>query len=412
MMNLSDIEAVLRRVDPPSVARFLSKRGYKRTGGKAGVVDVFAGTTGDVLLLPLKQDDRDYARRLHELAELFTTATTTLDDVVGSIVLPDSDIFRYRIETPETAWGHLRLNYTHEAMHALFDLLQYTAAGVSSQRTDYRNVSESAKAFAEQCRFGQTEYGSFVLKVFCPTNPIGVRDDLGEPFGRVTTRAVVENLVFLAGEKSEDPSEPLPPTLNRNVASAVERLRPRVTLGATTEVRMRYSPLTDETPGLVAPVVPSIEEVASLDLGPFIFSRAQRVRDRLKKAEEFERELLRGHITDLHKDRPTSEHEQSHEVTLEVKFGLSWRQLRVRLLPRQYRDAMHWQDQNLLIDVDALIDKRSRVWSVAQIFGFRPADRGEGGPGLFDAPNPDPPPTLIEGEGERPNPPALPPPAQ
>lgn len=383
-MNLSDIEAVLRRVGPDAVARYLVKKGYKRSGGKAGAVDVFAGLSGEVLLLPLKQDDRDYARRLHEIAELFTDANTTLDDVVGSMVLPDSDIFRYRIETPETAWGHLRLNYTHEAMHALYDLLQYTAAGVSSQRTDYRNVSESAKAFAEQCRFGQTEYGSFVLKVFCPTNPVGAKDDVGEPFGRVTTRAVVENLVFLAGEKYEDPSEPLPPTLNRNVASAVERLRPRISLGVTTEVRMRYTALPDATPGLVAPVVQPQEEFAVLDLGPFIFSRAQSVRDRLKKAEEFEREILRGHITDLHKDRPTDATEQSHEVTLEVKYGTSWRQLRVRLMPKQYRDAMRWQDQNLLIDVDGVVDKRSRVWSVSQLFEFRPVDRSADAPGLFD----------------------------
>lgn len=410
-MNLSDIEAVLKRVDPASVARFLTKRGYRRTGGKEGVVEVFAGTSGDVLLVPLRQDDRDYPRRLHELAALFTTSTTTLDDVVGSIVLPDSDIFRYRIETPETAWGHLRLNYTHEAMHALYDLLRYTAAGVSSQKTDYRNVSESAKAFADQCRFGQTEYGSFVLKVFCPTNPNGARDEVGEPFGRVTTRAVVENLVFLSSEKSEDPSEPLPPTLNRNVASAVERLRPRVSLGATTEVRMRYAPLMDETPGLV-PVIQQPEETAALDLGPFISSRAQSVRDRLKKAEEFERELLRGHITDLHKDRPSDATEQSHEVTLEVKFGLSWRHLRVRLLPKQYRDAMRWQDQNLLIDVDAVVDKRSRVWSVSQLFGFRPADRGEGGPGLFDVvpAEPDPPPLPQRTDDPKTPPPQLPPP--
>lgn len=383
-MNLSDIEAVLRRIEPESVARFLIKKGYRRTGGKPGIVDVYSGLSDEFLLLPLKPNDRDYARRLHEIAELFTDTNTTLDDVVGSMVLPDSDIFRYRIETPETTWGHLRLSYTHEAMHALFDLLQYTAAGVSSQRTDYRNVSESAKAFAEQCRFGQTEYGSFVLKVFCPTNPIGAKDDVGEPFGRVTTRAVVENLVFLAGERSEDPSEPLPPTLNRNVASAVERLRPRVKLGVTTEIRMRYTALPEVAPGLVMPAVPPREEFAMLDLGPFIFSRAQSVRDRLKKAEEFEREILRGHITDLHKDRPSDATEQSHEVTLEIKYGTSWRQLRARLMPKQYRDAMRWQDQNLLIDVDGVVDKRSRVWSVSQLFEFRPVDRNADASGLFD----------------------------
>lgn len=397
MMNLSDIEGVLRRVDPSAVAQYLLRRGFKRTGGKEGQVDVYTNTSREVLILPLKREASDYARKLRDLIELFTTPTTSLDDVVASIVLPNSDIFRYRIETPETTWGHLRLSYTHGAMHALYDLLQYTAAGVSSQKTDYRRVSESAKAFADQCRFGQTEYGSFVLKVFCPTDPIGAKDELGEPFGRVTTRAVVENLGFLASEKSEDPSEPLPPTLNRKVASAVERLRPQVSLGASTEVRVRYSPLVSPDEVALVQTLPEVvEEVATLDLGPFIFSRAQSVRDRLVKAEEFERELLRGFITELHKDRPTSATEQSHEITLEVKIGTNWRQLRVRLLPNQYREAVRWHDANSQIDVDAVIDKRSKVWSASQLIEFRPTDPGATAPGLFEQP-PDATPPLLPG---------------
>jgi hypothetical protein len=381
-MNLSDIEGVLRRVDPESVAQFLKRRGFRRAGSKPGEVEVFANPASEVLLLPLNREASDYARRLRDLVELFTSDTASVDDVVGAIVLPDSDILRYRIESPETVWGHLRLSYTHEAMHALYDLLQYTAAGVSSQRTDYRRVSESAKAFADQCRFGQTEYGSFVLKVFCPTNPITARDDLGEPFGRVTTRALVENLEFLASEKSEDPSEPLPPTLNRNVASAVERLRPQASLGASTEVRVRYSAL--QPADGVLPMAPPPEEVATLDLGLFVFSRAQSVRDRLKKAREFEREVVRGYITELHKDRPSGANEQSHEITLEVKFGLTWRKLRVRLMPVQYREAVRWHDANLQIDVDAVVDKRSAVWSVSELISFKPTDRAQAGPGLFE----------------------------
>jgi len=122
-----------------------------------------------------------YARRLHDIVELFASLNNTVDDVVGRMVLPDSDVLRYRVETPETTWGQMRLHYTHEAMHAIYDLLQYSAAGVSSKRTDYRRVSEAAKSYAEQCRFGQTEYGSFVLKVFVPVEPFQAKDDVGDP---------------------------------------------------------------------------------------------------------------------------------------------------------------------------------------------------------------------------------------
>lgn len=141
-------------------------------------------------------------------------------------------------------------------------------------------------------------------------------------------------------------------------------------LGATTEVRVRYAPLTSHEALLSTPL-----NTAAIDLGPFIFSRAQSVRDRLKKAEEYEREILRGYIIELHKDRPTSETEQSHEVTLEIRFGAYWRQLRIRLLPSQYREAVRWHDQNSQVDIDAVIDKRSKVWSVAELVDLRPVDK-------------------------------------
>jgi hypothetical protein len=136
------------------------------------------------------------------------------------------------------------------------------------------------------------------------------------------------------------------------------------------------------------PQVATIPEgVATLDLGPFIFSRAQSIYDRLKKAEEFEREIFRGFITELHKDRPAKAAEQSHEITLEVKYGTTWRKLRLRLLPRQYHDAVRWHDQNLQVDVDGVIDKRSAVWSVWQLKDFTPVDPTEDAPGLFQQPD-------------------------
>ncbi len=384
MLELGSIDSIIAAIDPGSVSRYLLKRGYSRVGARAGVAEVFENANGTLLAIPTNKSAADYSRRLRDLLEVFADGRTPLDDVVGTIVLPDADIFRYRIETPESAWGQLQLSYTHEAMHALFDMLRFSAAGVSSRRIEYRGgISESAKLFADQCRFGQTEYGSFVLKVFCPTNPVGVSDadTLAEPFGRQCTRAVLENFGFLASDKADDPSEPLPPTLNRQVATAVHRLQPRVSLGMRTEVALRFAPLS-QPEGSIVPV-PTEDTPQSLDLGPFIYSRAQSVRDRLKKAEEFQRELLRGFIVELHKDRPLPEAEQSHEIKLDVKVGLSRRLVRLRLLPALYHKAVKWHDANREVDLDAVIDKRAHTWTVARLHDLRLADPLADEPGLF-----------------------------
>ena len=122
--------------------------------------------------------------------------------------------------------------------------------------------------------------------------------------------------------------------------------------------------------------------VDALELSPFIYSRARSVQDRLRKAEEFEREALRGYIIELHKDRPTAR-EQSRQIALDVKFGSTRRKVLLRLLPSDYRKAVHWHDTDLEVTLDAVIDKRGHIWSVARLFDLKPLDKSAAGPNLF-----------------------------
>lgn len=365
-MNINILSKMMRNIDPTSVSRFLVRNGYIQEESSQTKIKFYSNSAGITVPLPLQKEAPDYPRRLFDILELFVTDELPIDDVVMSIVLPESDILRYRIETPDTAWGSLRLGYGYEAMQALHSLLKFTAAGVSTANLEYRRVSEDAKAYAQQCRFGQTEYGSYVMKVFCPVRPAGVDYGLlDEPFGRSSTRSVIENLDFLSSEKAEDPQEPLPPTLNRNVAAAVERLKPYIELGSETEFTVRYSSSLNSSPENMPSEKGST--FVNLKLGHFAFSRAKSVKDRLKKSEELQEEVLRGHITTMHKDRPLRDTEQSHEVTLEVKAGAGYRQLRMRLLPAQYRQAIQWHEADEEVVIDAVIDKRSRVWSVYRL---------------------------------------------
>lgn len=352
-------------------------------------MEAYRDSTGRSILLPLDKQLRDYRRRLFEIIDLFAVDELTSDDVLSLIVLPESDIFRYRIETPDASWGSLQLGYTYEATHALFDVLKYTAAGVSSQKRDYTNVSTEAQAFANGCRFGQTEFGSFVLKVYCPVRPPSLPSLDYAAFGRETTKATVENFEFIASEESANPSVPLPASMNRQVASAVHRLKPFTDFG-TSIVAVRYGPRTVmPSPSMPLTIQPPRIEMPErpvhLDLGPFVYSRAQSIRDRLKKAEEFGRETLVGYITDLHKDRPrSSANEQSRQISMEVKYGSAFRKITMRLVAGDYRKAVMWHDNNEQVRVDAVFDKRGKPWTVHELFELAAVDRNTDSAGLFD----------------------------
>jgi hypothetical protein len=389
MHELGNLDSVLAAVTPDQIREFLLRRDFGLVGERAGVLSVFENAQKAVVAVPQDRTDRNYARRLRDILSSFVNDTTPLDDVVASVVLPDHDVFRYRIQTPEATWGHVRLWYASEAMPALFNVLKFTAAGVHSRKLDYTKVGDTPKAFVDQCKFGQTEYGSFVMKVYCPTNPVGAKDVISaEPFGRTTTRALLENFAYLSSDKAESLDEPPPPTMNRQVASAVANLNPQASLGVASEVMLRYSDTKHESDEATIGPDPSPRPGAldRLDLGQFIYSRAASVRDRFAKAEEFGRELLRGFITDLHKDRPNNLGEQSHEITLSVKWEYRTRQVRMRLLPSDYRKAVRWHDDNTEVDLDAKIDKRGHVWTVAEVYSLTPTKAAKEQTKLFPEP--------------------------
>jgi hypothetical protein len=261
-------------------------------------------------------------------------------------------------------------------MHALYDVLRYSAAGAMSNRVDYTNVSEQAKAYTNMCHFGQTEYGSFVLKVFCPTNPLNTSWTAPEePFGRVATRATLDNFEFLSHHESSDPSVPLPAAFNRQVASAVCRLKPESAFFSG-GLHVRFSALSEPGAEELAPKT----EAQQIDFDAFIYGRAQSVYDRLKRAEESQREVLQGYIVDLHKDRPESTDTPKHQITLDVKYGGTWRKVTLRLLPAEYRNAVLWHDTGSRVRLDGVIDRRGHVWSVAVLHDLVPMpDRQETG---------------------------------
>lgn len=374
------IAKILYSFEPSAIGRYLIRAGYSLHGEEKGLAQIYIDESGNSIILPIKKSFRDYISRIKDVIDLLAIDDLTFDDVVGLIASPDSDIFKYRIETPESAWGQLRLWYSYHAMHALFDVFQFTAAGISSQLRNYTNVSGPAKDYANACRFGQTEYGSFIIKVFCPTNPLNTMEDIGEPFGRASTRSVMENLEFVSSIQSEDPSVPLPPTLNSQVASAIERLKPDSDFASTT-AKIRYSPIPLKSTGLM--IVHSSEETQSIHIDPFIYSRARSLKDRLTKAEEYGREIMQGYITDLHKDRPTTI-EPSRQISLEVKFGTSYRKVTMRLLPSDYKNAVNWHDQDELLVIDAVFDKRGRPWTVVELTSLKPVDKSHSSATLFD----------------------------
>lgn len=367
-MNRQSILSMLESLPIEAVLDLLPRFGYRQLEELPGRGFIFSAATGDQLAVTTNKKFRDYASATLDLLESLVNPATSLEDVIALLVLQDCDIYRHKFDDDLARWGSFPLNSFNEAIPALVDLLRFTAAGVYSQRRNYTKLPEPAQAFGQQCRMGQTEQSSYVVKIFCPTNPLRTQliHEQEEPFGRLVTRACVENLAFLSETEASDAySGDLPATMNRNVASAIARLQPMSFHPDASAIVWYSARYTDKT------------ELSTVKINQETYTRAAVVERRLEREAGTERIAFRGYIVDLHKDRPQKRKTISHKITMQVQESTGWRNVSLTLLPSQYRDAVRWHDRNHRVQIDALFDKHATPWHALEIFEFGSLDANQ-----------------------------------
>jgi hypothetical protein len=378
-------ESLLRAIDPLAVRNFLINSGFELSGKQADLAEAYRIDNGPIVILPLQQNSYEYAKLLSSLLEFVGhKMSLPFDDVLGLIARPNSDILRYKIETDESKFGHIRADEIKTATAGLYNTLLNSAQKIARIKNRLQ-IRSSAEAYAGACHFGQTEYGSFVLKVFCPTSDIGARTENSEPYCREVTRGVVENFQFLAQGNVDDPEVPPPQTMSKDVARSIMEMHPATPLTFSAGLSVRFSPLKDLLPN-TQESCRSQAELQEMQFKNHLFERAEKVYQRYRKAEEFQRETLTGFITDLHMDPPTEKKRQDfdiiHQITMELRFGNGTRKVTSRMMPKDYLQAVEWHAQEIEIVLDAVIDKRSNKWVVHDLFGLKPRE-GRSEPKLF-----------------------------
>lgn len=346
------------------VPLLLPRFGYRKVGEILDRGSIFEADNGDQIAVPTNPRFRDYAPALLGVLESIVSPATELDDLLTMLALPQCDIYRHRFEDPISNLGSFPLVKFSEIIPALLDFMGYTAAGVFSHRRSYTKLPPPAEIFENGCRVGQTERGSYVVKLFCPTNPLGQQPILpeGEPFGRLVTRACLENLAFLGDPDEGIYEAELPVTLNKNVASAIAKLKPNSFL-PNAAAMLWFSASEGASP-----------QTGTAQIDDRTFARAADVEKRLTNQTGLERLSLKGYIIDLHKDSPRHKASISRRVTLEVRYGESFRHATVNLLPIEYRQAVRWHDREQQVKIDALFDLRRRPMQSVELFHLESLD--------------------------------------
>ena len=107
---------------------------------------------------------------------------TPVPEVLNDLLMPPSDVLRFRIDEPETESGIVPFLQGIELLEgARKALLASACSVVQPQRFHPRLSRAEAEQLLQACRLGQTERGSFTAVIACPLDAVGGDPIQGKP---------------------------------------------------------------------------------------------------------------------------------------------------------------------------------------------------------------------------------------
>jgi hypothetical protein len=189
-------------VAPTSVMAYLRARGWQQRPSyteRATIWTLADEEDQDAyeILLPLSKDVRDFRLRMAEVLRTLEVAEQRpAAQIIDDLQAATADVVRIRLHTPGLGGGALPLEVGARLFPQARELLLAAACGAIEPRAVYRaRRPRAANEYLQRVQLGQTESGSYVIKLYSPV-PMALsgNDEVDEPFERQLTRTLYRAL--------------------------------------------------------------------------------------------------------------------------------------------------------------------------------------------------------------------------
>ena len=201
MMGLNNKqEDLIREISPIRVRKYLLGTGWKEDSNKFDSINLFyyGHKIEEQILLPINIEFIDYSRRIKELIEKLSKIENRNEiEIFNELLLPASDVIRFRIDNKDTKSGNLPLMDGINLLPNVKQMLYASAMSLKKPNTYFKMLKDKdVEKFINSCMWGQTERGSFVASVICPIDQqmSVTMDKRANNFGRETTLNLMNSL--------------------------------------------------------------------------------------------------------------------------------------------------------------------------------------------------------------------------
>lgn len=191
-MDRQKIYSIAKTLSPTAVRQYAQSTGWEPVTGSKRRIWLFKHPTVELVQLQIPMDrDDDIAEALFEVAKrIAEVEQRTIESVIEDLASSGSDVLRYRIISEDIKAGTIPLEGAISLFSGAKQMISAAACSVVNPVTHHpRTDRNDARQLMQHARMGQTEIGSFVLKILCPLDSVKDSPQLSDsqPFTRAVT---------------------------------------------------------------------------------------------------------------------------------------------------------------------------------------------------------------------------------
>jgi len=161
------------KLNPIAVCKYLEQTDWRRFQFKRNDVKVYQIIKNDVfkqVLVPMDKMMIDYKQVMYNVVEnIAELEDKSVEQVMLYLLNPNTDILKIRLSKKNIESGNILFDDAIQLFDSAKKLLAATALDIiNPKKIHYGRIDDSVQQFLNQCRFGQTEIGSYVVSVVCP----------------------------------------------------------------------------------------------------------------------------------------------------------------------------------------------------------------------------------------------------
>lgn len=371
-------------IRPAEVVAYLRARGWKvADDGYQGGVLWELQTEADTLeaFVPMAEGAPDYGTLVHRLVH--TLARVERRDpifILREMKESTSDIIRFRVALDGRESSRLPLSLAPRVFKAAHDVTISAANATMRRRSHYRKWTRDVYEFAQQAEVGQTEPGSYVVRVLCPLKrlpepQLQLQGD--EPFGRRVTATL--NTALAASTRAaraaitsgdlETFDETIQAGVSSNLCSALASVN-EGSLSTTLGVELRWARLK----AVAAPAGGSF--YFGSDVLDVFQSAAKYLRD--QEEEVLEGQTVHGYVTRCERGSTEDSGVVVVEGWIETPDFRGRVACRIELSGADYVSATRAHGDRDFVSVTGTVHRVGSKWSMGEVEGLNIGAQTEG----------------------------------